>query len=178
MGHHHAPVRPPAVRSGQPRRLALLLRAGGCPGLHRRQPPLRHPLRSLRNLQRHRPHNCCRQEERGQGQGQGQGKGEGKCPTIADIEAWVYDDISDKLCVFSALGWLDQEMNLNNETYQADIASLPTAVSAQLQDELLIQCAYDAIAPTQSSAWAAVADVKTYEKCYKKWSDDDKAKFY
>ena len=56
--------------------------------------------------------------------------------------------------------------------------SLPAAVSAQLQDELLIQCAYDAIAPTQSSAWAAVADVKTYAKCYKKWSDDDKVKLY
>ena len=56
--------------------------------------------------------------------------------------------------------------------------SLPTAVSAQLEDVLLIQCAYDAIAPTQSSAWAAVADVKTYEKCYKKWSDDDKVKLY
>merc|ERR1711936_839140 len=101
----------------------------------------------------------------------GKGKGKGKkCPTVEDIEAEVFSNLADELCVFGELGWIDSEMNFDNATYNADIASLPGNVSAQLSEDILDQCAMDKL--------AEMGEEKKWKKCEKKYSDEEKARLF
>ena len=66
---------------------------------------------------------------KGKGKKPSKGKGKGKnkplkCPSVEDIEMWFMEAHAMPLCMFSELGWMDDEMNEIKEVAEADIAQV------------------------------------------------------
>merc|ERR1712168_1469816 len=71
----------------------------------------------------------------------GKGKGKGKkCPTMDEIFEDIEDEFGDDACVYNAMGWLDEEGNVNNDTITMDVRSLPQEVSSMITFEGVAQC--------------------------------------
>merc|ERR1719226_483673 len=77
---------------------------------------------------------CMAPESRKKKPGKG-GKKPSKCPSIEDIAEEVAKEMSDEICIFQELGWMDADWNEDEAMYMADIASLPSNVSAALDSD-------------------------------------------
>merc|ERR1711868_279527 len=77
---------------------------------------------------------CMAPESRKKKPGKG-GKKPSKCPSIDEIAEEVAKEMSDEICIFQELGWLDADYNEDEAMYMADIASLPSNVSAALDSD-------------------------------------------
>merc|ERR1711936_572504 len=53
--------------------------------------------------------------------GKGKGKGKGKCPTAEKLMNEAADEYAGELCVFTEMGWLDDDMNSNDDLIMEDI---------------------------------------------------------
>merc|ERR1719431_259795 len=64
------------------------------------------------------------------------GKGKSpKCPTVNKIMDMVAEEYAGEICVFTEMGWLDENMNSDDNLIEEDIASLPTEISEALNSE-------------------------------------------
>merc|ERR1719147_659902 len=76
--------------------------------------------------------------------GKGKGKGKGKsCPSVEDIANMAIEELSEELCVFQTMGWLDNSYNFDNETAMLDIMALPDSFTEVLTEDNLGQCVED-----------------------------------
>merc|ERR1719481_670905 len=72
--------------------------------------------------------------------GKGKGKGKGKsCPSVEDIANMAIEELSEELCVFQTMGWLDNSYNFDNETAMLDIMALPDSFTEVLTEDNLGQ---------------------------------------
>merc|ERR1712243_393113 len=95
--------------------------------------------------------------------GKSKGKKPSKCPSVDDIVEEVSKEMSDEICIFQELGWMDTEYNEDEAMYMADIASLPSSVSADDDFEecyMMVEAAMD----------AKMNKDKQMKKCYNKMS--------
>merc|ERR1712123_106849 len=80
---------------------------------------------------------------KGKAKGKGKGKGKGKtpkCPTVAEIMDMAGEEYAAEMCVFTELGWMDDEMNSDEELIQADIVTLPSEIAEALNGDEYDQC--------------------------------------
>merc|ERR1711892_362951 len=80
---------------------------------------------------------------KGKAKGKGKGKGKGKspkCPTVAEIMDMAGEEYAGEMCVFTELGWMDNDMNSDEELIQADIDTLPTEIAEALNGDEYDQC--------------------------------------
>merc|ERR1712123_460490 len=80
---------------------------------------------------------------KGKGKAKGKGKGKGKspkCPTVAEIMDMAGEEYAGEMCVFTELGWMDNDMNSDEELIQADIDTLPSEIAEALNGEEYDQC--------------------------------------
>ena len=80
---------------------------------------------------------------KGKGKAKGKGKGKGKtpkCPTVAEIMDMAGEEYAGEMCVFTELGWMDDDMNSDEELIQADIDTLPTEIAEALNGDEYDQC--------------------------------------
>merc|ERR1712126_547245 len=77
------------------------------------------------------------------------------------------------ICIFQELGWMDAEYNEDEAMYMADIASLPSNVSAALDSDDDFEECYMMV---EAAMDAKMNKDKQMKKCYNKMSDEDKAK--
>ena len=89
---------------------------------------------------------CLNQEQpagrkgrKGKGKGKGKG-GKGKCPTVDQITEKLGMELADDLCILEHMGWVDQDGNNDEAAMTADLASLPTEVTAEISEENINQC--------------------------------------
>merc|ERR1719239_123942 len=83
---------------------------------------------------------------KGKGKKPNKGKGKGKnkpmkCPSVDDIEMMFMEAHAMPLCMFSEVGWMDDEMNEVKVVIDADIAQLPGNLTTILSDDSLDKCA-------------------------------------
>merc|ERR1712123_18975 len=81
-------------------------------------------------------------EERAK-KGKGKGKGKGKtpkCPTVAEIMDMAGEEYAGEMCVFTELGWMDDDMNSDEELIQTDIDTLPAEIAEALNGDEYDQC--------------------------------------
>merc|ERR1712213_103735 len=87
---------------------------------------------------------------RGKGKGKGKkgkgkrGKGKGKgddCPSVQDIETFIEEEMEGDLCVLYMMGWINDEGEFNEETFGADVMSLPPSVAETITEESIGSCA-------------------------------------
>merc|ERR1719367_1853746 len=68
--------------------------------------------------------------KRGKGKGKGKGEGKGEdCPSVQDIEAAIEEEMEGDLCVLYMMGWINDEGEFNEETFGADVMTLPPSVA-------------------------------------------------
>merc|ERR1712226_348152 len=88
--------------------------------------------------------------KRGKGKGKGKkgkkgkGKGKGKgndCPSVQDIETYLEEEMEDDLCVLYMMGWINDDGDFNEETFGADVMSLPPSVAETITEESIGSCA-------------------------------------
>merc|ERR1712227_363027 len=103
------------------------------------------------------------------------GKKPSKCPSVDDIVEEVAKEMSDEICIFQELGWMDADYNEDEAMYLADIASLPSNVSAALDSDDDFEECYKEVEACMTKKFNKDKKMK---KCYKKMSDEDKAKLY
>merc|ERR1712025_985468 len=103
----------------------------------------------------------------------GKGKKPSKCPSIEDIAEEVAKEMSDEICIFQELGWMDADWNEDEAMYMADIASLPSNVSAALDSDDDFEECYMEVEACMNEKFNKDKKMKA---CYKKMSDEDKAK--
>merc|ERR1711970_531837 len=83
---------------------------------------------------------CAPQQETVRAKKQ-KGKGNGKkCPSMGKIFEDIENEFGDDACVYNAMGWLDEEGNVNNDTITMDVMSLPQEVSSLITFEGVAQC--------------------------------------
>merc|ERR1711963_921590 len=70
----------------------------------------------------------------------GKGKGKG-CPSVQDIEAAIEEEMEGDLCVLYMMGWINDEGEFNEETFGADVMSLPPSVAETITEESIGSCA-------------------------------------
>jgi len=56
----------------------------------------------------------------------------GKCFTFDDIMNWAKEEYKDDGCVLQSIGWMDDNMMMDNATIMADLGSLDSAVTDPL----------------------------------------------
>jgi len=96
-----------------------------------------------------------------------------KCPSVDDIIAGIAEEMSEEICVFQELGWIDDKWNHDDARYMADIATLPPKVTAALdEDEDFAKC-YEEVECEMNKKMEKDKDMK---KCMKKMSKEDLAK--
>merc|ERR1712077_101513 len=82
---------------------------------------------------------------RGKGKGKGKrGKGKGKgddCPSVQDIETFIEEEMEGDLCVLYMMGWINDEGEFNEETFGADVMTLPPSVAETITEESIGSCA-------------------------------------
>merc|ERR1712117_964681 len=65
---------------------------------------------------------CAQEPEAGRALKKGKGKGKGKggkgkkCPTMDEIFEDLEEEFGDEACVYYAMGWLEDEGKVNNDT--------------------------------------------------------------
>merc|ERR1712123_176835 len=80
---------------------------------------------------------------KGKGKAKGKGKGKGKtpkCPTVAEIMDMAGEEYAGEMCVFTELGWMDDDMNSDEELIQTDIDTLPAEIAEALNGDEYDQC--------------------------------------
>ena len=75
----------------------------------------------------------------GKGKGKG-GKGKGKCPTVDQITEKLGMELADDLCILEHMGWVDQDGNNDEAAMKADLATLPTEVTAEITEDNINEC--------------------------------------
>merc|ERR1712109_127278 len=80
---------------------------------------------------------------RGKGRGKGKkGKRKGDdCPSVQDIETFIEEEMEGDLCVLYMMGWINDEGEFNEETFGADVMSLPPSVAETITEESIGTCA-------------------------------------
>merc|ERR1712215_224857 len=68
------------------------------------------------------------------------GKGKGKCPTAEKIMNDVAEEYAEEICVFTEMGWLDNDMNSDDDLIMEDIMSLPNEISEALTGDDYDKC--------------------------------------
>merc|ERR1712152_11963 len=66
--------------------------------------------------------------------GKGKGKGD-DCPSVQDIETFIEEEMEGDLCVLYMMGWINDEGEFNEETFGADVMSLPPSVAETITEE-------------------------------------------
>merc|ERR1719167_1917152 len=92
--------------------------------------------------------------------GKGKGKKPTKCPKFDEIMQWAEEEYAGEVCMFTEMGWMDNDMNANEELIQADIDTLPADIADALNGEEYETCYNKAIA-------------KMAPKCDSKYSEDE-----
>merc|ERR1712121_497368 len=112
---------------------------------------------------------CAQQQETVRARKQkGKGKGKGKkCPSMEEIFEDIENEFGDDACVYSAMGWLDEEGNVNNDTITMDVMSLPQEVSAMITHEGVAECTENMI--------NYMGEDPTFKRCSKKYSEEELA---
>ena len=112
---------------------------------------------------------CAQQQETVRARKQkGKGKGKGKkCPSMEEIFEDIENEFGDDACVYSAMGWLDEEGNVNNDTITMDVMSLPQEVSSMITYEGVAKCTENMI--------TEMAGNKKFKRCSKKYSEEELA---
>merc|ERR1712212_783360 len=108
---------------------------------------------------------CASQQEtvrakKQKGKGKGKGKGE-KCPSMDEIFEDIENEFGDDACVYNAMGWLDGEGSVNNDTIVMDVMSLPQEVSSMITNEGVAQCTENMI--------IQIAENQKFKRCSKKY---------
>merc|ERR1712010_169540 len=80
-----------------------------------------------------------------------------KCPSVDDIEMWFMEAHAMPLCMFSEVGWMDDEMNEIKEVIDADIAQLPGNLTTILSDDSLDKCAMEMLEKAEDCPKAQAA---------------------
>merc|ERR1712170_207775 len=102
---------------------------------------------------------------KGKGKGK-KGKGKGKsCPSVEDIANMAIEELSEELCVFQTMGWLDNSYNFDNETAMLDIMALPDSFTEVLTEDNLGQCVEDLM--------SEMAEDPKMSKCWDKYSEEE-----
>merc|ERR1711892_701080 len=86
---------------------------------------------------------CAANAETRANKGKGKAKGKGKtpkCPTVAEIMDMAGEEYAAEMCVFTELGWMDDDMNSDEELIKADIDTLPTEIAEALNGDEYNQC--------------------------------------
>ena len=99
---------------------------------------------------------------KGKGKKPNKGKGKGKnkpmkCPSVDDIEMMFMEAHAMPLCMFSEVGWMDDEMNEVKEVIDADIAQLPGNLTTILSDDSLDMCAKEMLEKAEDCPKAQAA---------------------
>merc|ERR1712066_372656 len=81
---------------------------------------------------------------KGKSKGKGKGKGNGKCPSVAEIMDWAAEEYAGEICVFSEMGWLDNDFNTNDELIETDIDTLPSEIAESLKGDEYDECVVEA----------------------------------
>merc|ERR1712158_312162 len=68
------------------------------------------------------------------------GKGN-DCPSVQDIETYLEEEMEDDLCVLYMMGWINDDRDFNEETFGADVMSLPPSVAETITEESIGSCA-------------------------------------
>ena len=77
--------------------------------------------------------------------GKGKGKKPTKCPKFDEIMQWAEEEYAGEVCMFTEMGWMDNDMNANEELIQADIDTLPADIADALNGEEYETCYNKAI---------------------------------
>merc|ERR1712215_413036 len=97
--------------------------------------------------------------------GKGKGKGKGKCPTAEKIMNDVAEEYAEEICVFTEMGWLDNDMNSDDDLIMEDIKSLPNEISEALTGDDYDKCV----------AKAEKKIMKQGKKCNNAYTDEEGA---
>jgi len=91
------------------------------------------------------------------------GKGKpSKCPSVQSIMDMAEEKYAGEACVFTEMGWLDNDMVANEDAIMADIMTLPYEISDALNSDEYVGC----IADIEKSAMG-------FGKCMKSYSDEE-----
>jgi len=91
------------------------------------------------------------------------GKGKpSKCPSVKSIMDMAEEKYAGEACVFTEMGWLDNDMVANEDAIMADIMTLPYEISDALNSDEYVEC----IAEIEKSAMG-------FGKCMKSYSDEE-----
>merc|ERR1711931_395131 len=89
-----------------------------------------------------------------------------KCPSVQNVKKNMKEEMKVDLCILNKLGWIDAAGNAIEEVMMEDIKTLPSEVSANLDDASMSACAEKIVSKVS----------KHHEKCAeKKYSNDDVA---
>merc|ERR1711915_602110 len=91
------------------------------------------------------------------------GKKPTKCPKFDEIMQWAEEEYAGEVCMFIEMGWMDSDMNANEELIQADIDTLPADIADALNGEEYETCYNKAIKKM----------AKMTPKCDSKYSEDE-----
>merc|ERR1711874_701973 len=91
--------------------------------------------------------------------------GEEDTTTMASRKKKTREHMKDDICILKKLGWIDAAGEAIEEVMSGDIMTLPTAVSAQLSEDVVSACA-GKVASKMS---------KKHKKCAQKYSSEDGA---
>merc|ERR1712025_904372 len=94
--------------------------------------------------------------------GKGKGKGKGKdCPSVQDIETAIEEEMEGDLCVLYMMGWINDEGEFNEETFGADVMTLPPSVAETITEESIGSCATEMM-----ELGMEVASYKCFQKIF------------
>merc|ERR1712098_173262 len=106
---------------------------------------------------------CAIKAESRAKKGKGKGKKPNKCPKFDEIMQWAEEEYAGEVCMFTEMGWMDNDMNANEELIQADIDTLPADIANALNGEEYETCYNKAIEKMAKMA----------PKCDSKYSEDE-----
>merc|ERR1712123_463034 len=66
------------------------------------------------------------------GKGKGKGSKPTSCPESAEIIAMAAEKYAGEICMFTAMGWLDNDMVADDNIIEADLMTLPNEISDAL----------------------------------------------
>merc|ERR1712183_1147990 len=102
---------------------------------------------------------------KGKGKGKGKGSKPTSCPESAEIIAMAAEKYAGEICMFTAMGWLDNDMVADDNMIEADLMTLPNEISDALTGDDFAQC----VADFESSAMGFG------QKCVKTYTEEDAA---
>lgn len=90
-----------------------------------------------------------------------------KCPTTEAIMGMIGRGMEGDWCVLHQLGWIDEAGKENEAIMTADMASLPTEVTASLSEEAINTCAVERMQKIQRKL------AKKFRKCADNYSEEE-----